>query len=434
MTIAGSVAFSFIYFVVTARPYDLNEYLLLGVVAGVVFLLINELNGLYQREFRDPAPQQAGDLVVSWVSGWCLLASIAFMLKAGHTISRGAVFSLAFAGLPVVLISRIYLARARRALGNEELLERIGVLRLGAAAHIGSGLGERFRIACARQVETRDQNRLLEEVADFVTAAARTEVSRAFVLTAGMRPEELRPLMPILRRLPISVSVISDSWNSAVYARPVSFGSDLTAFEIQPRLPGTFGLAAKRALDITVALFAIVLLAPLLLAVAFAVRRDSEGAIIFRQDRRGLNGERFQIFKFRTMRVMENGAEIRQVIKDDDRITKVGHFLRATSLDELPQLFNVLRGEMSLVGPRPHAIAHDEFYTPLIPAYGNRAHVKPGITGWAQVNGFRGATPKLEQMAARIRHDVWYVNNWSIGLDLVILLRTAYALIAHKGA
>jgi putative colanic acid biosynthesis UDP-glucose lipid carrier transferase len=191
---------------------------------------------------------------------------------------------------------------------------------------------------------------------------------------------------------------------------------------------------AKRVLDLTVAATLLVLLAPLMAVIALLIRLDSRGPIFFRQNRTGLRGRPFAIMKFRSMAVLENGETIVQATKDDERTTRIGRILRKTSLDELPQLFNVLMGEMSLVGPRPHAIAHDRHYGGLIDNYAIRQRVKPGITGWAQVNGFRGATPALELMQARVRHDVWYAQRTGIALDLRILLATPFAILGQRNA
>ena len=173
---------------------------------------------------------------------------------------------------------------------------------------------------------------------------------------------------------------------------------------------------------------------PVMVICAIAVRLDSPGPIFFIQHRQGFAGERFPIVKFRTMRVMENGAKVVQARKDDDRITRVGAILRRYSLDELPQLWNVLRGDMSLVGPRPHAIAHDEYYVDVIADYASRHKVKPGITGWAQVKGHRGETDEDGKMEARIQHDITYIENWSLWFDLRILFMTVAAVVFPKNA
>lgn len=190
----------------------------------------------------------------------------------------------------------------------------------------------------------------------------------------------------------------------------------------------------KRTLDIVASVLLLVLLALLLAVIAAAIRLDSKGPVLFRQTRLGLGGRPFEILKFRTMSVLENGDVIRQATAHDPRVTRIGWFLRRTSLDELPQLINVLRGEMSLVGPRPHAKAHDLYYGRLIERYWLRQHVKPGITGWAQVNGHRGETPTLGSMQARIDLDLWYVAHAGIGLDLEILFRTLLVPFRQRNA
>lgn len=190
----------------------------------------------------------------------------------------------------------------------------------------------------------------------------------------------------------------------------------------------------KRAMDVSVAAVLLVCLAPLLLAVAAIVRLDSPGPVLFRQRRLGLNGQPFDIFKFRTMHVLENGDDVRQAEENDARVTRAGRFLRSSSLDELPQLFNVLVGEMSLVGPRPHAVAHDKYFAALIEGYEQRQCVKPGITGLAQVSGLRGPTPTAEAMRRRVDVDLSYVRNARLALDLVILLRTPLEMFRRRNA
>jgi undecaprenyl-phosphate galactose phosphotransferase/putative colanic acid biosynthesis UDP-glucose lipid carrier transferase len=182
--------------------------------------------------------------------------------------------------------------------------------------------------------------------------------------------------------------------------------------------------ALKRAFDVLAASLGIILLSPLLLTSVLLIKLDSKGPVLFTQTRNGFNGRSFRIFKFRTMRVLEDGPKIRQATRNDPRVTDVGRWLRRTSIDELPQLFNVLGGSMSLVGPRPHAVAHNTEYERIVANYAFRYHVKPGISGWAQVNGFRGETSTVNLMEKRVEADLWYVSNWSFWLDLRILWKT----------
>jgi undecaprenyl-phosphate galactose phosphotransferase/putative colanic acid biosynthesis UDP-glucose lipid carrier transferase len=171
-----------------------------------------------------------------------------------------------------------------------------------------------------------------------------------------------------------------------------------------------------------------------MLLTALAIKFDSRGPVLFLQHRNGFNAKRFSIFKFRTMTVMEEGDSVIQATRHDPRITQFGAVLRASSIDELPQLFNVLLGDMSLVGPRPHAVAHDNHYSNLLSDYAFRHHVKPGITGWAQIQGCRGGTAQVGQMKKRLDFDLWYINNWNVGLDLVILVRTVLEVVRPRNA
>jgi putative colanic acid biosynthesis UDP-glucose lipid carrier transferase len=190
----------------------------------------------------------------------------------------------------------------------------------------------------------------------------------------------------------------------------------------------------KRVMDLTLAAAIVVLVAPVMLVVAAAVKIDSRGPILFRQRRYGIDGSEMVIFKFRTMVVSEDGERVVQAQRNDPRVTRLGAFLRRTSLDELPQFFNVLGGSMSIVGPRPHAVAHNEQYRKLIPGYMRRHKAKPGITGWAQINGFRGETETVDKMQKRVDLDMAYLNNWSPSLDLWIIIRTLSSVWGNKKA
>ncbi len=190
----------------------------------------------------------------------------------------------------------------------------------------------------------------------------------------------------------------------------------------------------KRALDVTASAALLVLFAPLLALAALLVKLESPGPALFRQTRGGLNGARFQILKLRTMHCREDGPELTQAQRGDQRVTRIGRFLRATSIDELPQLLNVLRGDMSLVGPRPHAAAHDEYYASRIPEYYARYQARPGLTGLAQVKGLRGGTETLDAMRQRVEADIDYIQTWSILKDAQIVLLTIPSLLISDNA
>jgi undecaprenyl-phosphate galactose phosphotransferase/putative colanic acid biosynthesis UDP-glucose lipid carrier transferase len=237
-----------------------------------------------------------------------------------------------------------------------------------------------------------------------------------------------------LRAVPLPVLLLPDRTAASILSKPLLDVGSHTAVELQRAPLSSLELAVKRALDLVVATAALILLSPLLLIVSIAVKLTTRDTIIFRQDRNGFNGRSFEIYKFRTMTVSENGSKVAQAEPNDHRVTDLGHYLRSLSIDELPQLINVLRGEMSIVGPRPHAVVHDDEYSRLIANYAFRSHVKPGITGWAQVNGFRGRTERLELMERRVEMDLYYINNWSIWLDLWILARTCVQIRGSPNA
>jgi len=190
----------------------------------------------------------------------------------------------------------------------------------------------------------------------------------------------------------------------------------------------------KRMSDLVLASLILVLIAPVLLVLAIGVKLSSPGPVIFKQRRNGLDGGEIIVWKFRSMSTQDNGDVVKQATKDDPRITRFGAFIRRTSLDELPQFINVLQGRMSIVGPRPHAVAHNEQYRQIIKAYMVRHKVKPGITGWAQVNGHRGETDTLDKMSARVEYDLEYLRNWSLGLDLQIIVRTIKLVFIDRNA
>jgi undecaprenyl-phosphate galactose phosphotransferase/putative colanic acid biosynthesis UDP-glucose lipid carrier transferase len=190
----------------------------------------------------------------------------------------------------------------------------------------------------------------------------------------------------------------------------------------------------KRVMDLVVAAVALLFFLPVMALTAIAIKLDSPGPVIFRQNRKGFNGKQFVIYKFRTMTVQENGAAVVQAKRDDARATAIGRLLRSTSIDELPQLMNVLKGDMSLIGPRPHALAHDNYFESILSDYAFRHHVKPGMTGWAQCNGSRGPTPSIEHISERVKLDLWYINNWSLWLDIQIVIRTFFEVMRPRNA
>ncbi|MFM9942902.1 MAG: undecaprenyl-phosphate glucose phosphotransferase [Hyphomicrobiaceae bacterium] len=240
-----------------------------------------------------------------------------------------------------------------------------------------------------------------------------------------------------LKQFPVDVRIsvkVDPAVGSLKSPSPPSHLASARLVEVHAAPIRDWGVILKMIEDRAIGIIALVCAAPLFLFIAAAIKLDSPGPVFFRQKRHGVSGKSIVVWKFRSMRVMENGPVVQQATKGDARVTRVGRILRKTSFDELPQLINVVLGDMSLVGPRPHAVAHNDYYGNLIANYNGRNQVRPGITGWAQVNGFRGETQDAEQMARRVEHDIWYISNWSFLLDLKILLLTPVFGLVHKNA
>jgi putative colanic acid biosynthesis UDP-glucose lipid carrier transferase len=261
-----------------------------------------------------------------------------------------------------------------------------------------------------------------------------SDVEEVVVAADLSRWPELRDLAAELRVLPFPITLIPTDSTAEILHRPRRDLGDTTRVELQRGPLSETEHAAKRLIDVVGAGMVLFLLLPLLAVVALAIRLDSRGPILFRQQRLGFNGRSFKICKFRTMSTLEDGSTVIQACPIDARVTRIGKWLRRTSIDELPQLFNVLAGSMSLVGPRPHAIAHDNHFDKLVRNYAFRRRVKPGLTGWAQINGSRGPTPTTEHIERRIDYDLWYIDNWRLGLDLAILIQTPLEVLRGRNA
>lgn len=292
--------------------------------------------------------------------------------------------------------------------------------------------------------DRKDQERLnpeglkvsgrLEDLIELGRAGRVDQIVIALPQAADRRAAEVAKK---LEQLPVSLHVVthiaSDLVDGSAMHRVSSLGS-VGLLDVKRKPLADWAPLIKRIEDYGLGAVLLVLTAPLLLLCAIAIKLDSTGPVFFKQRRRGLNQKVIEVLKFRTMTVMEDGSEVRQATKDDARITRIGSFLRRSSLDELPQLFNVLRGEMSLVGPRPHALVHDQHWGELLETYANRHQVKPGITGFAQVMGWRGETETPDKMQARVEHDLAYIANWSLGRDLRILAQTVRVVMRGDNA
>jgi len=420
---------------------ELTDSVALGLLFAALFALSGQACGLYRPlELLNPAKQVARVLLV-WLGMVGFLTLIGFALKMGHTISRAATISFAMSGVACVTAMRFYwYGFLQRALAKGAFATR-RVAVVGCRDLLNGTWLQRqlipFGLSVVARVGLPDRGKLDESdidlaITDTVSALRGSKVQEIIVALDGLELDHAHRLIAGLRILPLPLRLILDESLGDIVSRPIRRFGNLVGVEMH-RAPMTLSeRGVKRALDVAVAGGALLLISPLLLMTALAIRLESPGPILFRQTRNGFNNRPFKILKFRSMHVMEDGGVIRQAARDDKRVTRVGRWIRRLSIDELPQLWNVLRGEMSIVGPRPHALAHDAHYEKLIGDYPYRQHVKPGLTGWAQVNGSRGETPTIESMAERVRFDIWYVENWSFVLDVRIIARTFTTLLNVK--
>ena len=344
---------------------------------------------------------------------------------------------------PVLWLSQIGAQQALRAAGSFQQASRRAVI-IGQN-ELGRMLGQELvRDASLRvdvlayfddrQPDPGEEAGPVGDVSRLPQFILRNDVQLVYITWAMTREARILELLETLRDSTVSIYFVPDVSVATLIQARVDFVNGIPVVGIcESPFYGVRGLA-KRACDILVSSAAVLLLSPVFLAVAIGVRRSGKGPVIFCQRRYGLDGKEIVVYKFRSMTVTEDGDHTyTQVIRNDSRVTRFGNFIRKTSLDELPQLFNVLEGSMSLVGPRPHAVAVNEQYRRLISGYMVRHKVKPGITGWAQVNGYRGGDD-LESMQRRVAADLEYLRNWSLGLDSAILLRTLTLVWADRRA
>jgi len=271
----------------------------------------------------------------------------------------------------------------------------------------------------------------LEEVERMVRDEGVDDVILAVPWTDTQR---LSQCLEVLRPLTVDVHLFPETPEPFMDGTGLSVLGGVPMARIATRPLSGWRAFAKAAEDRILGLLLLLLLAPLMVVIAIAIKLDSPGPVLFRQSRYGYDNRPFTCYKFRSMVTRPEELQVRQATRDDPRVTRVGRFLRRTSLDELPQLLNVVGGTMSLVGPRPHAVSHHHHYARLVDNYRSRHRMKPGITGWAQINGYRGETATLDLMRKRVMHDLWYIDHWSIALDLLILARTPLACLKATNA
>jgi putative colanic acid biosynthesis UDP-glucose lipid carrier transferase len=412
-----------------------------GTIVAALFVLWMNSRRMYDLAGLLDLRRQLTGVCLVWACIFLLLTGAVLAMGLGELFARRANLFFAILGAALLIGHRVLwkelLNKAVRAkhVGRRIVLItdqlRVEPINLAEALQtFGFRLEHRFTLPPLNQ----GTHAIEEAIAQVVAWVRGSDVEEVVVAADPSHWLEMRGPIDALRVLPLPVSLVPTGPAADIFSRRLRAWGGNVCVELQRSPLGPFECAVKRCMDVIIAVSALVILAPLFLVAIVAIKLDSPGPLLFRQMRCGFNGRQFQIMKFRTMTVMETGTFVQQARAADPRITRVGKWLRRASVDELPQLINVLDGSMSLVGPRPHAIAHDIAFDKMVRNYASRQRVKPGLTGWAQIHGLRGPTPNPESVRSRVEHDLWYIDHWSIWLDLKIVLKTVVEVIRGRNA
>lgn len=415
-----------------------ESFLQLGLFVSLMFATANMMRDEYALSNYLQMPGHSRRTFLLWNLVFACALVFGFATKTTGDFSRATIVGFYFLGLGGLIATRAGIVRIVRASASAGGIPLKRVFLVGYEPDV-EGFAMRYQpwesgmqVVAAAVLRGRET---LEE--DLALAAASARILRpddVFILAPWSESDTIDACVDVFMSVPASIHLGPERVLDRFVDARISRVGAVSSLHLVRRPLSTGEVAMKRAFDILVSAAAVALLSPLFALVALAIKLDSPGPVFFLQRRYGFNQEPFRIFKFRSMRTMDDGRNVPQAKANDPRVTRVGRLLRRTNIDELPQLFNVLSGEMSLVGPRPHALAHDQMYEQAIAFYARRHNVKPGITGWAQVNGLRGDTAGEGKMRKRVEHDLWYVDNWSPLLDLRILWLTIFSKKAYRNA
>jgi len=428
--------------------FDLpKDYRTLLVFSLLCVVLIFPLFNLYSSWRGQGLFKQANAIFAAWLSVVLLMIVILFGLKISSDYSRLWLAWWSILGLLFLLLSRIavyaFLQYQRKQGRNIRYVVIVGAGDLGkkVLAQTSDSPWTGYQIKGLFDDDTHLKNSTIKEcnmlgsiseVEPYVSSNQIDEIWIALPLRAEQRVKEL---LYDLRHHTVNIKFIPDIFGFSLLNQSMTEIAGLPAVNLSDSPMGGSNRIIKAIEDRVLGLIFIILVIPFAILIAFIIKLTSPGPVLFKQSRHGLDRKTINIYKFRTMEVHNEESEgITQATKNDSRVTRFGAFLRRTSLDELPQLYNVLQGRMSLVGPRPHALQHNEQFKEKVDRYMRRHMVKPGITGWAQVNGFRGETDTLEKMQKRVEYDLFYIENWSVWFDLKIIFLTIYKGFINKNA
>jgi Undecaprenyl-phosphate glucose phosphotransferase len=418
---------------------DVREaYFAMGLFVSAMFVMPNCVRGEYSLLNYLDIREHAGRSIGLWNVAFASAILFAFLTKTTSDFSRVTAIVFYPLGFGLVMGARWALVTWVR---KEAEAGRVSARRVFLVGHETDmkDFSERHQpwisgVRIVTAVVLRGEEDLTTDLALAAASARMMRPDDIFILVSWSDTRTIEACVNAFLRVPASIHLGPERvLGRFVDARISRFGA-ISSLNLVGHPLSVADVLLKRAFDVVVASLALIASAPLMIVLAIAIKLDSPGPVFFRQRRYGFNQEPFEIVKFRSMITMDNGREIIQARANDPRVTRVGRFMRRLNFDELPQLFDVLRGKMSLVGPRPHALAHDQKYESMIALYARRHNMKPGITGWAQVNGFRGETIAADSMRQRVEHDLWYIDNWSLWLDMRILVLTITSAKAYRNA
>lgn len=421
---------------VSDRIHD--RYIIATSVILILVIVFNLFNDSYFKWGSESLVELFKNISITWLFSGSITGTLIYFLDESEYFSREWVLLTIGTSYFLSMLSRVFLKAIvwrMRAKGNL----RRSVFIIGDDYSIKS-VGKRLRqyktegytVSGIKRIRhSKDQYDLID-LLERIQASDTREVWICLPLEMG---SVVRAIMYALRNETLEVRFLPDLKDLKLLNHSVSEVVGRYSIDLSVTPMSGQARVLKRIEDLVIGSIILLLISPICIGIACAVKFTSKGPVLFKQARTGANGQKVKVYKFRSMRVhQEKAGQVTQATKNDSRLTPIGGFLRRTSLDELPQFINVLQGRMSIVGPRPHALAHNEYYKDLVESYMRRHMVKPGITGWAQVNGYRGETDTLDKMKKRVEYDLWYIDNWSLWLDIKIIIATVFKGFINKNA
>jgi Undecaprenyl-phosphate glucose phosphotransferase len=444
LVVLSSALISYVGIIYFAEP---SYYVAAVAFVWLVSIMLMSFAGLYEFDAVTRPFKVADKIVIVFVTTFSFLLAAAFALKISTEYSRIWTGTFALSACAATLIARILAAQTIKHLAARQVFSR-NVVIVGSGEQLSRLLASidkaqpRFITVLGifnnQEDTTTSVSRftMLGTIDDLGSYIRTNDVDDVIICVPWSAEDQITTIMNMLRELPVNAYLGADliGFQFPLRQAPDHF-EQLPLAEVMGKPLAGWGGIQKAMLDYGLGIILTILLLPMLILIVIAIRLESKGPALFRQQRYGFINRTFEIYKFRTMKYTETPEEkIAQAARHDPRVTRIGRILRRLSIDELPQLFNVLTGTMSLVGPRPHAVQHNEEYAQIIRGYFARHRLKPGMTGWAQVNGFRGETKTVKKMEARVQYDIYYVENWSIFFDLKILAMTAIICLTGRNA